>query len=182
MILIFEGHDLSGKSYFAEYMSKRHNIPILKKPLHMLKEQNKDFLQNVEIEFFSEFFWKSIHPLHTGGPVIVDRSLLSSMVFSVMYQRKYSLDYITDYLKSNLRDFKIFLFSCDDKTLDSRFSTRGEELFSLDEIKVIREQYKNVYASLVKNHLDHKIISIDNSDSQDVSSIITLLERNAKCL
>lgn len=167
MIIILEGHDLAGKSHIASLIKRFfiHEPVILKKPLNIIKRVAPELLESSQIELFSEFFFTSLEPFleDQAPPVIVDRSLLSSLVFSKIYNRDYNLDYIKKYL--NLKNILIVLLTVSNsECLHKRFNKRGDQFFSLQDIINIRDTYLEVYQDLKTQSLDSRIEHLDTSE------------------
>jgi hypothetical protein len=166
LIYIFDGPDLAGKTYLANKISELAGIPIVKKPFNLLKIQ-KDSLKSNDIELYTHFFWESLYPVGSYYPLIYDRSLLSSLVFSKMFNRTYPLDYVYKYLHDE--KVKIFLITADSKTLEERIHIRDEKFFNLEEIIRIQDLFINFGQKLKEN--GSNIYWIDNSKENERNSI-----------
>lgn len=144
MLYIFEGADLSGKTYLAEGFAKEKGYPIIKKRLDILGV-DKNKLKDSEIERITHFFFESIFPLAKTSNLILDRGLLSSLVFSKFFDRKYDLEYVYKYFldEEYAKYIKCFFIYTPNSILTKRIQIRDEKFFTLNEIELIQEQYQN---------------------------------------
>lgn len=145
MIYIFEGADLTGKSFLANAFAKKYNLPIIKKRLDLL-EMDREKLKGSEIERITHFFFESIFPLGKQYDFILDRSLLSSLAFSKFFDRDYNLDYIYKFfLDPEFAQYItcFFIYSPEDLFV-TRLENRIEKFFTLNEIILLQNQYFNL--------------------------------------
>ena len=151
MIYIYEGVDLSGKSTLANKKAEAMNIPIIKKKLEVFKHLDKEFLSSNQIEVVTQMFFESIYPLGKKYDFILDRSLLSSLVFSKYFERTVSLDYIYKYLFTpELSQYiEIYLVTTNQKSIERRFMDRGEKLFTLKELIFLQNLYDETAKTLI---------------------------------
>jgi len=157
MIYIYEGVDLAGKSTLAERQSKISNIPIIKKKLEVFKHHKKGWLEGPEVELITQMFFESIFPLGVKYDFIMDRSLLSSLVYSKFFHREVKLDYIYEYLKGEKSNsIHINYVHCSDKVLQERYLDRKEILFRFEELVTIQ----NIYHQVVKTLIDSGVENI----------------------
>jgi thymidylate kinase len=166
LVFIFDGVDLSGKTTLAEEFSKAKGIPIIKKKLEIFKDFNRTFLQGDNIEAITKFFFESIAPLGEKYDFIIDRSLLSSIVYSKFFNRKFDFSYVYDYLIGP-KSFNVTLFhvTLDDASLKRRYQSRGEKFFSVEDLIQIRNLYCKTVEVLKEKGA--QIQTIDNSDKKE---------------
>lgn len=163
MIYIYEGVDLSGKSTLAESHSEKMSIPIIKKKLEVFKHTRRKWLQGPEIELITQMFFESIYPLGAQYDFILDRGLLSSLVYSKFFNRDVDISYIYDYISGPLSQYiKIFLVFTKKDCLKERYQNRGEKIFTLEELIQIQQLYLDTYDTLKENLKDINIELIEN--------------------
>lgn len=167
MIHIFEGADLVGKTSLANKASSELGIPIIKKRFDVFKNL-KDLLERDDIETITEMFFESIFPLGVTYDFIIDRSLLSSLVYSKYFNRKVDLDYVYKYLFTpELNEhLNITLVIANEESMKTRFIDRGEKLFILKEILIIQDIYikTSEYLNKTANKEIIKTIWNNNAD------------------
>jgi len=163
MIHIYEGVDLSGKSTLARKQSETEDIPIIKKKLEIFNHARKDWLVKGDIELITQMFFESIYPLGAKYDFILDRGLLSSLVYSKFFNRDINLNYVYDYIygdKSSHILIKLIYIS--DEELEKRYALRGDKIFSLNELKDIQKLYLETYEIIHSNSQNHRILLIKN--------------------
>lgn len=163
MIHIYEGVDLSGKSTLAKKQSDIEDIPIIKKKLEVFNHSRKDWLVKGDIELITQMFFESIYPLGVKYDFILDRGLLSSIVYSKFFNRDINLNYVYDYIygaKSSHILIKLIYIS--DEELEKRFALRGDKIFTLDELKDLQKIYLETYEIIHSNSQNHRILLIKN--------------------
>jgi len=163
MIFIFEGVDLSGKSTLAKEQSESQNLPLVKKKLEVFNHIRKDWLVKGDIELITQMFFESIYPLGIKYDFILDRGLLSSLVYSKFFNRDINLDYVYEYIygeKSN--HILIKLIHISDDELEKRYNFRGDKVFSLNELKEIQKLYLDTYNVIHSSTPNHRILLIKN--------------------
>lgn len=172
MIYIYEGVDLTGKSTLSNKRALMMKIPIIKKKLEVFKTLNKEYLSTNQIEVMTQMFFESIYPLGVQYDFILDRSLLSSLVYSKYFKRTVNLDYVYKYLfdPDLSKNIKISLITSNNESLKNRFETRGEKLFTLDELLFIQGLYIDTAKTLIEGGCTI-IQIIENNDHADISSI-----------
>jgi thymidylate kinase len=142
MIWIYEGADLVGKTTLAKNFAKEHDIPLIKKRLDVFNHTTDEFLRGSNIELTTQMFFESIYPLGVKYDFVLDRGLLSSLVYSKFFNRDVKIDYIYDYLLTTKSDFLIInLITANEESIKSRLQTRGEKIFGLKEILEIQDLY-----------------------------------------
>jgi thymidylate kinase len=162
MIYIYEGVDLAGKSTLAERQSKEQNIPIIKKKLEVFKHHKKGWLKGPEVELITQMFFESIFPLGVKYDFILDRSLLSSLVYSKFFHREVKLDYIYEYLKGEKSNSIVINFVyCSEEKLYERYTDREEILFKFEELVTIQKIYHHVVNILISSGVSN-IIKVPN--------------------
>lgn len=171
MIHIIEGVDLAGKSTIASDLQKELGCPIVKKKLGILEDYDPKFLEGVSIEVFTQMFWESIAPLGRSCNFILDRGLISSVVYTHYYNRKYDISYIYDYIFKDNDFFKIYYVTCSDKTLLERYNTRGENYFSFNQLLLLKNIYEGTISSIITQ------LAIDKSPEQ-INKIIEVIEND----
>jgi thymidylate kinase len=162
MLIIVDGVDLSGKSTLAKMISDIKCIPVIKKRLDILKLDKREKLNENQIEVITRFFFDSIFPLAKQYDFVLDRGLISSLVYSKFFNRDTDIDYVYKYLfnKELNKDVQVFITYCsDENVLKSRFETRGERLFTFEEILEIQKIYMKTVDYLIMN--EAPIIKID---------------------
>jgi len=90
-IIIFEGHDMSGKTHIAEALSKKLNIPIFK------MNRTKYFWDPLSYQTYAtEAITQMLE--QTKQSVILDRSFPSDYLYSKLFKRPYDYEkhWITD--------------------------------------------------------------------------------------
>lgn len=160
MVYIFDGSDLSGKTTLAKEFSEIKKIPIIKKRLDLFLDKEGRFLKGDMIEKITQFFFESVIPLKDHTDFILDRSLISSLVYSTFFGRNLDSNYIYKYLletKYN-QNIKIFLIHTNWDSLEYRFNHRGEKLFSLGEIKEISNMYQSITKVLMNQGANIEMI------------------------
>jgi len=164
LIYIFEGSDLAGKTTKANLFHKQTKFPIIKKRFDILEDyKDKTILKKDKIELFSHFFFESIYPLGESYDFIMDRALISSLVYSKFFNRKYPVNYIYDFLLSRNQFIQIYYVYADDESIRARYKSRGESFFSVEEIIIIKGLYNKIIKKLEEENV--KIIKIENNNS-----------------
>lgn len=158
MITIFEGADLVGKTTLAREYSKENNLIVIKKDFIGLK--TVEFLKKETIELISKVFFNSIFPLGTRFDFILDRSLLSSLVYSTFFNRNVDNSWIHKYfLDDNYKhSIETFLVISDEKSISHRMEIRGEILFSIEQILQIQDLFIKISETFIREGANIKII------------------------
>lgn len=108
-------------------------------------------------------FFESIYPLGIKYDFILDRGLLSSLVYSKFFNRDINLDYVNDYIYGNKSShILIKLIYISDEELEKRYALRGDKIFSLNELKDIQKLYLETYEIIHSNSQNHRILLIKN--------------------
>lgn len=163
MVHIFEGVDLSGKSTLAKNQSESEDIPIIKKKLEIFNHARKDWLVKGDIELITQMFFESIYPLGIKYDFILDRGLLSSLVYSKFFNRDINLDYVYEYIYGRYSNYILIkLVYISEEELEKRYALRGDKIFSLDELKIIQKLYLETYNTISSNTPNHRILLIKN--------------------
>lgn len=169
MLYIFEGVDLVGKSTLAEMTGIKYDIPVIKKRFDVLKDgQQKEFLNTNTIESIQKFFWLSVFPLRKKYDIIIDRALLSSLVYGTFFNRVYDKGYIYEALADPW--VKVFFVFADAQSIKQRKEIRTEKFFGLEEVIRIQEIYFDVVEMLLKDEI--KVNVINNSNGLDINANI----------
>lgn len=167
MIHIFEGVDLSGKSTKAQDLSSQLNIPIIKKKLDVFDNIGSDFLKSDLIERATRMFFESIYPLGKHYDFILDRSLLSTLVYCRYFERKFDTHYVYKYLlqKEYAQHIEVNLVIADENSIRQRYNTRGEKLFKIEQIIELQKIYFDISSVLLNNGcMNLHIIENNNAD------------------
>lgn len=173
MIYIYEGVDMSGKSTLAKKQATETGFPIIKKRLDILN-MGPDLLSSNQIELATQLFFESVFPLGQRYDFILDRGLLSSLVYSKYFNRTVSLGYVYKYLINplNSKDIKIYLITANEESLTQRFMTRGEKLFTLKAVLLIQTLYLEAAKNLIELGCDRiQIIENNNADIPTISNV-----------
>lgn len=178
MLYIFDGGDLSGKTSLAKEFANKVGIPYIKKDLEVLKYQNKAILAKDNIELIQKFFWNTIYPVGKKYDLVIDRSLLSSLVYSIIFDRKEDLSYIYKLFKSPdySKEITLFFVTSTKESLTTRFYDRGEALFSLDELFLNQSIFEKVVNTINKDK--ELIITVNNNNGDNLSKIVESLIRD----
>ena len=162
MIYIFDGSDLTGKTTLANKFAKENDIPIIKKRLDIPKLNVKGKLNDNVIECYSQFFFESIYPIGTKYSFVLDRSLLSSIVYSKFFQRNYNINYVYNYLVSERNKYiTMNLVIADEEFIQKAFDKRGEQLFTVKDLLLIQDLFintaevlksKGAIINIIENH------------------------------
>lgn len=131
-IIIIEGVDGSGKTTTCNLLSKELNLPVIK-----LKNVPKYFTTN--IEEVSRVFNETVEQFKSFS-FILDRGLVSSIIYSRVYGRKDNLDYIFS-LFGEIKP-KIFILTADEKTLFER--KPEDEIIDIEKRKKLDLEYRKL--------------------------------------
>lgn len=167
MIYIFEGVDLSGKSTKANELASKLNIPIIKKKLDVFDNIGSDFLKSDLIERATRMFFESIYPLGKHYDFILDRSLLSTLVYCKYFDRKFDPIYVYKYLLQPefSQYIEVNLVIANEDSIRQRYNTRGEKLFTIEAIIELQKIYFDMSSVLLKNGcMNLHIIENNNAD------------------
>jgi thymidylate kinase len=169
MVIIIEGADLVGKTTLAEELSMKINVPQtgiwidLNNPKPAVISVSKTLNQIIQ----------AIKP-----DIIFDRSFISEWVYSKIKNRE------DEYLKDLINDWKqhdnLFLFNlfAKDEVLRQRYKSRGDKLFSLDEVLKANELYQKLY-DYISNHITCILIDVSEMTTEEqVDHIINYLNLN----
>jgi len=104
IIIIFEGHDKSGKTTISTELSKRINVPIFK-----LKKNKKQFDQLIDLFYGVESTVQFIE--QTKCSVILDRFYPSEYVYSKVYKRFTNVKKILE-LDKRMSRMNTFIIVC----------------------------------------------------------------------
>lgn len=177
MLYIFDGENLTGKTSIAKEFAHKLNIPYIKKDLSVLKYQNREILKKDNIELIQKFFWSTIYPVGIKYDIVIDRSILSSLAYSIIFNRKEDLGYIYALLKlENIDKFiKIFFIKTDKESLIQRYNDRGENLFSIDEIYNNQKVFEKVVKHITDTFNKFIITTVQNNNGDSINSITNSL-------
>ena len=168
MIYIYEGVDLSGKSTLSKLKATATGIPIIKKRLEIFQHTRKEWLLGKDIELITQMFFESIFPIGKYYDFIIDRALLSSLVYSKFFNRKVQLDYIYKYfLGVEAKYIEVNLVIANEKSLRKRYELRGESIFSMEELLIIQKLYIDTATALIEKGSKINIIHNDNEYSEE---------------
>lgn len=182
MLIVFEGHDLSGKTLLAQTLAKELNkcfyIKNFHKPLAPKEEQLCKLRYSYE-QLFDFFFQLSNSPLKDSH-VILDRFFISEFVYSQLF-RGYDSEndpnfqriqhrlkqYTSNAVKT--RQSLLVIVEISDQAIIERKNRRGED-FNLYQIQLIREKYREY---LTTSNFSHTLL-LENHEDQFRGNIETL--------
>lgn len=158
--ILIEGPDGVGKTTLAQTLSQAYNIPIIHLTYYKDKDKHEDQFKKV-----LELINNSINDYNARG-FIIDRYILSSMVYSEVFQNEpSSLNLIDSYLDS-LEFFDEIIIACPmDKErykkhyIDILKSDRVEMYDDVDKMMEVYEYFKKYYND--KNEFDF-LYNVDN--------------------
>lgn len=164
MIIVFEGPDGAGKTTLLRRIHQELNIPTLKMPkahetfddwkvLNALSE-NYDLLLN-------QIAW-------SGHNFLVDRGLLSGLVYSKVYNRHNDLEYIWRIINVNTEITYVILVGDSDKLL----ARKTDEVIDPDRLVKINEAYKELAIKIPNSIV---IDTTNNSEEDCVDQILAFL-------
>ena len=155
MKLIVTGHDFSGKSTFLKTLYNELNNDKMSY-IHLSYREPTDYTFYNQVLNFSNF--------------VMDRSFLDEVVYAPVFKRTLGMteeEIQTLVQKLNDLGIKLFIFECSDEELNKRILKRtneqDEEAEVLENLKYIKEQYRN----LAKKY-NLKIIDTTNKSYADL--------------
>lgn len=151
-IILFCGHDNSGKTTIAEQLSKEIKIPYFKNPNTNEYFKNKNNIDRLNIEAKLEYeFLKQ-----TKYSLIRDRGYICEYVYSKVYDRKTDYDFIIK-LNELYKDLNLYIIYCY-KEIIKNFK---DEFVKLNDIKKIKHYY---FEFLYNYCMSKKTMIIETSD------------------
>lgn len=88
-VLIFEGHDRSGKTTIAEAVANYYNTEVFMTNSKECFTSPENFENISKFNLYiSEFVKELAHNSPIGKPIIIYRNFLSEMVYSILFDRK----------------------------------------------------------------------------------------------
>ena len=162
MVIILEGTDLVGKSTLAKELSRELKIPQtgiwidLNNPKPAVISVSKTLKQVI----------KTLKP-----DIIFDRSFMSEWVYSKVKNRED--DYINSLIKEwcEVDNLLIVILHAEDRVLVKRFENRGDKYFSIEDILMANELYKELH-DFVKQRIYSILIDVSNLTTEQIVLII----------
>lgn len=173
MIIILEGHDLSGKSSLALRLAKKHGKAFLVKNCHYNLDATSTSAQLVksyqQINRWAAEFESSDNLL------ILDRSLLSELIYGMVLRGYNPLhNKLFDQALKELMGLKpmVFIFEADYTAIYERLHTRGDT-FGIDDISSVKKAYRyfvaEPYRAMTK-------ILVNNTIEDQETNLTAILE------
>lgn len=136
-----EGADRSGKTFAAQKLSKKFNIPIFKGTRAPKSAEELRIDRSVRAQIETETIYEFLK--QTGYSVIIDRFFLSELVYSKVYGRPVDESFIWD-IDAKFADLKAIIVYMDTPidVIKSRWS--GETLVKFDDAVKIIDMYNRV--------------------------------------
>lgn len=161
MKLIFEGPDGGGKSTLAKLIAEKlgynYRGRITRVEPSKLLEANKEDLQREGNWVFDRCYWLSdtiYEPIYSSNETILNRSCSKSFDFE---------------------DTILIFVDASDEAIEHRIGTRGDELYSIEQIKLAADRYR---AFFQKYHRDHVYIDTTfGSIEQNVEKLIRCINK-----
>lgn len=154
MIIVFEGVDKSGKSTLSEMLASDLNYPLIK--VKMIKDRN---FWKKNIQLISEVMYNIMRQLQDHGHYIIDRFIVSDVVYSEIFKRD-ELTYFNPikHFDNNV----VFIFCCP--------PLRSVLARCRDQEKILKEnEIRKLYFSYIKHikiiQKKFPILHLDTSDS-----------------
>jgi len=151
MIIILEGCDCAGKTTFAEKLSERTGYEIVKGSSFEISELGADGM------------FKHMMDLLDRENIIIDRFFYSNAIYGDMYD--YPTMEVDQYVKlRNKMNEKALLVYLHAPThiLESRMRKRGDDMIKVEDIRDIKEYYRDVLQGLLT---PKTLLSLDTNES-----------------
>jgi len=151
MIIILEGCDCAGKTTFAEKLSERTGYEIVKGSSFEISELGADGM------------FKHMMELLDRKNIIIDRFFYSNAIYGDMYG--YPTMEVDQYVKlRNKMNEKALLVYLHAPThiLESRMRKRGDDMIKVEDIRDIKEYYRDVLQGLLT---PKTLLSLDTNES-----------------
>ena len=149
MFIIFEGHDLVGKTTLAEEFSRQTGIEIFRR---FVVKKLDNWMKYIDV--IAEVEYNALK--HFKNDLILDRSFVSSIVYEKVYQRNYDMSYV------NFSDFPkhliVYMYLSKEK-LEERLEERAEDFIIKKRIFELKDAYDEFFSS---NH-NLNVVRIDGS-------------------
>jgi len=176
MLIVFDSHDLVGKTPVANIVSRVFEIPF-----------PKEFTsQGVKLPVDQHVIWaKAQYALMTNlqnslkFDMIMDRWYMSEACYSKVI-RGYTPDYITE-LEKKINDNVIWFYFCFDENIrkeaiEYRLSKDDDEIFKADQILKVAEEYDHFFdKSKLKNK--YKIVETTIDFKDEICDVATEVSR-----
>ena len=164
MIIVFEGPDGAGKTTLITHLSQKFNLPIIKMP-----KAHETFHDWKVLNALSENYDRMLDQIAVSqSTFLVDRGLLSGLVYSKVYNRGNDVSYIWDIIKRNHSIFFIICVGDSDKLL----ARKKDAIIDPDNLRKINEEYKSLARGLQR--LIRRSIVIDTTEKsmEDCNTIV----------
>jgi thymidylate kinase len=162
-IIIFEGHDKSGKSTIAAELSKQNNIPIFK-----VNRSKYWWDPEVNLKYLTEGITQFIE--QTGQSVILDRWTPSDYMYSKLFDRDISYRKIAD-IDARLGKLNALIVYCykdkeafvhDEEDKDFIDITMYEKMTSLYEEFAVNSKCRALWLNTSDQNLDAQLAKINS--------------------
>ncbi|UGO50959.1 thymidylate kinase [Bacillus phage vB_BanS_Nate] len=137
MIIILEGADCAGKSTFAKELSEKTGYEIVKGSSFEIAEKGADAM------------FEHMMGLLDKKDIIIDRFFYSNLVYGDLYNypmMKYS-QYLQLLDKMNKKALLVYL-NAPTSVLRERMEKRGDDMIKADDLRPIKEKYRDVLHGL----------------------------------
>jgi hypothetical protein len=145
VIIVFEGHDLSGKTTAATLLGQEFDIPVIKPWADLSAARSS-------LTSISRTLLSVVRGVRAD--FIFDRFITSEYIYGPTSGRETT--YLDELLEEwrDVSEFCLVELRIGEKELRARFTERGDHMFDIQTILALRERYR-VLRSLVPSWMDY---------------------------
>ena len=145
IIIIFEGHDMTGKTEIAKALAKELGIPYFKNKA----EYDKNYDSSAALKYQAPFTQKLLEA--TGQSIIFDRSWPSELIYSQVYERP-TYKSILSMLDDRLSRMNSIIFILEKNEED--YLEDAHSMIEVEKYNAIKQAYHNFHStSSTETHL-----------------------------